>query len=67
MSDATAAAGDGGKKEEETVVNILGSKYPALADGAYDAIILGTGLKECMLAGMLSVFEGKKVGSHAQS
>lgn len=51
----------GGKKEEEENVTILGKKYSALADGTYDAIILGTGLKECMLAGMLSVFEGKKV------
>ena len=31
-----------------------------LADGEYDAIIMGTGLKECMLSGLLSV-EGKKV------
>lgn len=58
---AAAAAGGGGKKEEEEAVTILGTKYPALADGTYDAIILGTGLKECMIAGMLSVFEGKKV------
>jgi len=52
---------DGKKEEEAPVVNLLGRKYEPLADGAYDAIILGTGLKECMIAGMLSVFEGKKV------
>jgi Rab GDP dissociation inhibitor len=32
----------------------------ALADGEYDAIILGTGLKECVISGLLSV-NGKKV------
>lgn len=32
----------------------------ALADGVYDAIIMGTGLKECMLSGLLAV-NGKKV------
>jgi Rab GDP dissociation inhibitor len=31
-----------------------------LADGAYDVIVLGTGLKECILSGLLSV-AGKKV------
>lgn len=65
-----------GKKEEEETVEILGKKYPQLADGAYDAIILGTGLKECMLSGMLAVFKGMKVlqldrndyyGSHTAS
>ena len=29
-------------------------------DQEYDAIILGTGLKECLLAGLLSV-DGKKI------
>lgn len=32
-------------------------------DEEYDAIVLGTGLKECILSGMLSV-SGKKVKSH---
>lgn len=32
------------------------------ADGNYDVIILGTGLKECILSGLLSV-KGKKVRS----
>jgi Rab GDP dissociation inhibitor len=32
----------------------------ALADGEYDAIVLGTGLKECVISGLLSV-KGKKV------
>jgi len=31
-----------------------------LADGEYDAIVLGTGLKECVMSGLLSV-HGKKV------
>ena len=41
-------------------VTILGVEYPALADGKYDAVILGTGLKECIVAGLLAT-EGKKV------
>lgn len=28
-----------------------GTKLPALADGEYDAIVLGTGLKECIISG----------------
>lgn len=32
----------------------------ALADGEYDAIVLGTGLKECVVSGLLSV-NGKRV------
>ena len=31
-----------------------------LADGEYDAIVLGTGLKECVISGLLSV-KGKKI------
>mmetsp|Transcript_46545 Transcript_46545/g.110892 ORF Transcript_46545/g.110892 Transcript_46545/m.110892 type:complete len:499 (-) Transcript_46545:89-1585(-) len=37
-----------------------GTKLPALADGEYDAIVLGTGLKECIISGIMSV-DGKKV------
>lgn len=32
----------------------------ALADGEYDAIILGTGLTECIISGLLST-QGKRV------
>ena len=32
----------------------------ALADGEYDAIVLGTGLKECVISGLLSV-KGQRV------
>mmetsp|Transcript_21882 Transcript_21882/g.62363 ORF Transcript_21882/g.62363 Transcript_21882/m.62363 type:complete len:462 (-) Transcript_21882:361-1746(-) len=32
----------------------------ALADGEYDAIVMGTGLKECVISGLLSV-KGKRV------
>ena len=32
----------------------------ALADGEYDAIVMGTGLKECVISGLLSV-QGKRV------
>eukprot|EP00558_Chaetoceros_sp_UNC1202_P001656 CAMPEP_0197259688 /NCGR_PEP_ID=MMETSP1429-20130617/83642_1 /TAXON_ID=49237 /ORGANISM="Chaetoceros sp., Strain UNC1202" /LENGTH=468 /DNA_ID=CAMNT_0042723899 /DNA_START=56 /DNA_END=1462 /DNA_ORIENTATION=- len=34
--------------------------HEPLADGEYDAIIMGTGLKECVISGLLSV-KGKKV------
>lgn len=45
---------------EEKTIELNGKTYPMLADGEYDCIILGTGLKECMLAGILSK-KGKKV------
>ena len=41
-------------------VEFKGVTYKALADGKYDVIICGTGLKECILSGLLSV-KGKKV------
>lgn len=41
-------------------VDWKGTTYKPLADGKYDVIILGTGLKECILSGLLSV-KGKKV------
>lgn len=34
--------------------------FEPLADGEYDAIVMGTGLKECVISGLLSV-NGKKV------
>lgn len=36
-------------------VSINGIEYESLADGTYDAVILGTGLTECILSGLLSV------------
>ena len=44
----------------EKTIELNGKSYPMLADGEYDVIILGTGLKECMLAGLLSK-KGMKV------
>ena len=44
----------------EQTIELNGKSYPMLADGNYDCIILGTGLKECMLAGLLSK-KGMKV------
>lgn len=35
-----------------------------LADGEYDAIVMGTGLKEAIMSGLLSTL-GKKVGEEA--
>jgi len=41
-------------------VEFGGKTYKPLADGKYDAIIMGTGLKECILSGLLST-KGKRV------
>lgn len=50
------------EKNEEGIpfVKIGEKSFPPLADGEYDAIILSTGLEECILAGLLAV-RGKKV------
>jgi hypothetical protein len=51
----------GGYNEENIPdITINGKTYKALADGKYDAIIMSTGLKECVLAGLLAV-RGLKV------
>lgn len=49
-----------GKGEETKHFDWLPEGTIALADGEYDAIILGTGLTECILSGLLSV-QGKRV------
>lgn len=36
-------------------LSIGGKQYDKLADGEYDAVVLGTGLTECILSGILSV------------
>lgn len=46
--------------DAEKTVTINDTSYKALADGQYDVIVLGTGLKESILAGLLAV-DGKKV------
>lgn len=43
-----------------TEVNFGGKTYKPLADGQYDAIVLGTGLTECIMSGLLSK-KGMKV------
>lgn len=48
----------------EVPVEWKGATYKPLADGKYDVIICGTGLKECILSGLLSV-KGKKVRGRA--
>ena len=50
---------DGGKQEMKTFDWMPAGGKP-LADGEYDAIVLGTGLTECILSGLLSV-KGKRV------
>lgn len=56
---AEASSGAGGSDSEKVTVG--GTEYAKLADGEYDVIVLGTGLKECILAGMLAAGKGKKV------
>ena len=51
---------DSGKPPVPKNVTLNGTEYEPLADGEYDVIVLGTGMKECVLAGLLSV-KGKKV------
>lgn len=54
----TGAAASGGKDEEEESsgsITVAGKEYPKLADGEYDVIVLGTGLKETVLAGCLAM------------
>ena len=58
MADETGDAG--AENAPSPVVTLGGKEYPAMADGEYDAVVLGTGLKECILAGVLS-HERKKV------
>ncbi|KAA0151565.1 hypothetical protein FNF27_06145 [Cafeteria roenbergensis] len=58
---AAAAAASSGPAEPPASVTIDGKEYPTLADGEYDYIVLGTGLKECILAGMLAAARHKKV------
>lgn len=41
-------------------VEVNGKTYQSLADGEYDAIVLGTGLKECILSGLLAT-DGMRV------
>jgi len=50
-------------QEPPANVTIDGKTYPSLADGEYDVIVLGTGLKEVLLAGMLAKEQGKRVSS----
>lgn len=58
---AAAGAGDGGYEGEPVVAPVewKGKTFKPLADGRYDAIILGTGLKECILSGFLAMKKKK--------
>jgi hypothetical protein len=55
---------DFGEEEEDVKVvknfDWMPPKCEPLADGEYDAIIMGTGLTECIISGLLSV-QGKRV------
>lgn len=50
---------DEGQPKKETF-DWLPEGMEPLADGEYDAIVMGTGLKECVISGLLSV-QGKKI------
>jgi len=57
---ADGAVGDHSNTMDEITetmrkVNVNGVPYEPLADGEYDAIVLGTGLTECVISGILSV------------
>lgn len=56
--------GDNGEEKGEEGKQLVFDWMPegceALADGEYDAIVMGTGLTECTISGLLSV-QGKKV------
>jgi Rab GDP dissociation inhibitor len=61
MSEGKHYDDDGeGKGESKKDFPWLPSGTTALADGEYDAIVLGTGLTECIISGLLSV-QGKRV------
>jgi len=47
-------------EEKTPTFDWLPEGFKPLADGEYDAIVMGTGLKECVISGLLSV-SGKKV------
>mmetsp|Transcript_6407 Transcript_6407/g.13650 ORF Transcript_6407/g.13650 Transcript_6407/m.13650 type:complete len:483 (+) Transcript_6407:224-1672(+) len=48
--------GDGsGIENSMAALKIGDASYEPLADGEYDAVVLGTGLSECMISGLLSV------------
>ena len=51
------------EKGEEKIPDVVinGINYEPLADGVYDVVIMGTGLKECMLSGLLSKAGGYKI------
>jgi RAB protein geranylgeranyltransferase component A len=47
--------------KEAAKVTLGGTEYKPLADGHYDVVILGSGFKECLLAGLLAAVGKKKV------
>ena len=60
MASLAVGSGAGSEGEAPSSVEINGKSYKPLADGKYDVIVLGTGMKECVLAGLLAV-SGKRV------
>jgi len=54
-ADAGAGSEFGAAPAAPSPITLNGVTYPPLADGDYDAIVLGTGLKECVLSGLLAV------------
>eukprot|EP01039_Chlorochromonas_danica_P008273 gene8273-9122_t len=60
MSDSKEDYYENEEKKEVRHFSWMPEGCTALADGEYDAIVLGTGLTECIISGLLSV-QGKRV------
>jgi Rab GDP dissociation inhibitor len=60
MSDGKDDYDDHDEKKEARIFSWMPEGCTPLADGEYDAIVLGTGLTECIISGLLSV-QGKRV------
>lgn len=52
---ATVDVADALADDLAATLTVNGKSYKPLADGTYDAIVLGTGLTECVISGILSV------------
>ena len=57
MSEFTEEQGE----QKVQMIKLGDKEYKPLADGKYDVVILGSGFKECLLAGLLAAVGGKKV------
>jgi Rab GDP dissociation inhibitor len=61
LSEKQGGEGGEGGEQKVQMVTLGGTEYKPLADGKYDVVILGSGFKECLLAGLLAAVGKKKV------